>query len=191
MPDPATIARQLAHGFEAHDDRDRSAARAHFRAVDRFPFRHDGADPDRAADAYVAALWRKDRIEDACRRGGEIVPAHVASADWTPVTEALADRCEAVGIDQSYATRTAVAWRCHKAGGDYWTPLMRAQMYELRAALQAPTYPDKPRHGTQGFGALPARYLVGVECHDARQWEEAIAVMGPYFERIAAAHDSE
>lgn len=178
MVSPDAVARQLARGFQAHDDRDHDAARGHFRAVDRWQF--DAGDPDTAADAYVAALWRKDEVEAEPRAG---------FADWQPVVAALRARCEAVGIDEGYATGTATAWRRHKAGGDYWTPMLRAQRAEVRAALDDPAYPGKNRGGQQGFGILPTLYLVGVECHDTRQWGVAVDLMAEYFAVLADHKD--
>jgi len=180
MPDPAQIARQLAHGSEAYDDRDRSAARGHFRVVDRYQFVN--GDADRAADAYVDALWAKDRLEKAAG------PAGLEFADWSPVVTALIDRCDAVGIADTYATSTAAAWRRHKVGGDYWTPILRAQMHEVRAIVGG-DYPRKDRGGAWGFGALPFLYGVGVEAHDVRAWDIAIGAMTLYFERLDTLRD--
>ena len=103
--------------------------------------------------------------------------------------EAFEQRASVTGVDSKYAELTAEGWRRHKVGGDYWTPMMHAQMLELRVALQDPTYPDKPREGQSGFGAEPARWTLGVELHDTRQYRQAHRVMTPYFQRILDAHD--
>jgi hypothetical protein len=94
-------------------------------------------------------------------------------------------------MDHRYAIQSTVAWRNHKIGEDYWTPLRRAQMYELRAALQDPDYPDKPRYGQSGHGPEPARYALAVELHDMRSlehYQEALDIMRPYFEKVLDAH---
>jgi hypothetical protein len=67
--------------------------------------------------------------------------------------------------------------------------MMIAQMLEVRAAIQDPTYPSKPRHGQGGFGAEPTRYALGNELHDTRRWEEARSVMTPYFQYILDEQD--
>jgi len=188
--DPEAIAAQLGLGFVAHDRRQREEAVEAFATVDRFQFRHVSEEVAReAAVAYVDALWAKDAIEDAHRTGDGFDREALDAADWTPVREAFARRASLVGVDPAYAERSTVAWRRHKTGGDYWTPMQEAQMHELRAALQDPDYPDKPRDGASGFGPEPARYALGVELHDTRRYEEGVEAMTPYFERVAAAHD--
>lgn len=180
---------QLCRGFVEHDRRNRTAAVEAFAAVDRQQFEHrSDSEAADAAAAYVEALWRKDAIEDECRVAGEIDPDAVAAADWGPVEAAFRERARIVGIDEAYAPLSTRGWLQHKAGGDYWTPLMRAQQHELRAAMQT-AYPDKPRSGTSGFGPGPSRYLVGVELHDLRRLARARTVMEPYFERIFLEHD--
>jgi hypothetical protein len=189
--DPETIATQLGLGFVAHDRRQREEAVEAFAAVDRFQFQHvsDGVAREAAA-AYVDALWAKDAVEDAHRTEDGLDREALDAADWTPVREAFARRASLVGVNPEYADLSTVAWRHHKTGGDYWTPMQEAQMYELRAALQDPDYPDKPRDGASGFGPEPARYALGVELHDTRRYEEGVEAMTPYFERIAAAHEN-
>ena len=188
--DPETIATQLGMGFVAHDRRQRQKAVEAFAAVDRFQFRHVSDEvARRAAVAYVDALWAKDAVEDACRTDDGFDREALDAADWTPVREAFARRASLAGVDPEYAERSTVAWRRHKTGGDYWTPMQEAQMYELRAVLQDDDYPHKPRGGQSGFGVEPARYALGVELHDTRRYEEGVEAMTPYFERVAAAHD--
>ncbi|MFB6101977.1 MAG: hypothetical protein ABEJ73_05375 [Haloplanus sp.] len=183
------MADRLCHGFVAHDQREREAAVEAFAAVDRLQFAHvDESDAYRAATGYVDALWVKDEVEESCRVDGELDPGRLATADWSGVEAALDRRAAAAGIDSRYAELTTSAWLQHKTDGDYWTPMMHAQMLELRAALQNPTYPGKPRHGQGGFGPEPARYALGNELHDTRQWEQAREVMTPYFQRILDAH---
>jgi hypothetical protein len=189
--DPETIAAQLGLGFVFHDRRERQKAVEAFAAVDRFQFQHVSEKTAReAATAYVDALWAKDAVEDAHRTGDGFDREALDAADWTPVRKAFARRASLVEADPAYAERSAVAWRRHKTGGDYWTPMQEAQMYELRAALQDPDYPHKPRGGQSGFGPEPARYALGVELHDTRRYEEGVETMTPYFERIAAAHEN-
>jgi hypothetical protein len=183
------LARQLCLGFKHHDQRERERAIDAFAAVDTVQFQHvPERNARRAAVAYVDALWAKDEVERACTIGGEIDTVALDDADWSDVRSAFARRAELVGIDPRYAEQSTIAWRRHKVGGDYWTPMKRAQLHEYRAALQSPEYPDKPRYGQSGYGPEPARYLLGVELHDTRKWEQAQTVMTPYFERILCEH---
>jgi len=184
------LADQLCKGFIYHDQREREKCIEAFAAVDIGQFAHiDEAEARRAAEGYVDALWVKDEIEESCRIDGELDPDQLAAADWSRMTAAFEQRAEAARIDPRYAELSTQAWIEHKIGGDYWTPMMHAQMLELRAALQDRTYPDKPRHGQGGFGAEPARYALGNELHDTRQWEQAREVMVPYFQHILDARD--
>jgi len=176
----------MGMGYVHHDERRRREAIDAFAEVDTFQFRHVSATIAREASAaYVDALWAKDAVEDSCRVNGEVNWEALEAADWSPVRNAFARRAALVGIDPEYAELSTVGWRRHKTGGDYWTPLQKAQMYELRAALQDPDYPHKPRQGQSGFGPEPTRYVLGVELHDMRRLEEIVDVMTPYFERIA------
>jgi hypothetical protein len=176
----------MGMGFVCHDRRERERAIEAFSYVDTFQFQHVSESTAREASvAYVDALWEKDEIEDACRVDGEIDPVAIDEADWTPVREAFARRASLVGIDPAYAELSTIGWRRHKAGGDYWTPLMKAQMHELQAAIGDPDYPHKNRAGQSGFGPEATRYLLGVELHDTRAFEEGAEVMVPYFETIA------
>lgn len=192
---PESVATRLCEGFQHHDERRREAAIDAFAAVDAFQFAHvDGSTARRAAAAYVDALWAKDAVEDRHRDGAAedaIDREALADADWSAVESALAERAALVGIDPEYAALTTEGWRRHKVGGDYWTPHLRAQELELQAALQDPSYPDKPRHGGSGAGPEATRYLLGVELHDCRRWEEARDVMVPYFAAIDRRRDSE
>jgi hypothetical protein len=140
----------------------------------------------------VEALWAKDEVERRHERtDGSFDRDALAAADWSAVREGFAARAEAVGIDRRYAELSTIGWREHKVRGDYWTPLQRAQVFELRTALQDDEYPHKPRYGQSGFGPEAARYVLGVELHDARRWEEAQDAMTPYFERILSGRDDE
>lgn len=67
--------------------------------------------------------------------------------------------------------------------------MMRAQMHELRAALQDADYPHKPRYGQSGFGPEASRYALGVELHDTRKWEQAVRAMTPYYRHIDEKHE--
>jgi hypothetical protein len=184
------MADQLGRGFLHHDRRERDAAIEAFAKVDVLQFEHlDEIEAREAAEGYVDALWAKDEVEDSCRADGEIDRDRLAEADWSAVEAGFKRRAEVVGIDPKYAPLTTEAWIKHKIGGDYWTPMMEAQMLELRVALQDPEYPDKPRYGQSGFGAEPARYALGVELHDTRQYEQGHEAMTPYFQRILDAHD--
>lgn len=184
------MAEQLCRGFVEHDDRNREAAIEAFAEVDRRQFPHIGETAAReAAVSYVDALWAKDAVERRCMDDGDIDVAALEDADWSAVKAGFRARAEAARIDPRYAEQSTVAWRRHKVGGDYGTPIKRAQLYELRAALQDPTYPHKPRYGRTGYGPEPVRYELGVELHDVRRWDEAVEVMVPYFERILQAHE--
>lgn len=189
-PTASYLADKLCKGFIYHDKRERERAIEAFAAVDRIQFPHlDDAAVRRAAEGYVDALWAKDEVEDRCRVDGEIDSQAVVEADWSSVREGFARRAKAAGIDEEYADLTTEAWIQHKTEeGDYWTPTMRAQMLELRVALQDEGYPHKPRSGQGGFGPEPVRYALGIEYHDAREWEQAREAMIPYFQRILDEH---
>ena len=195
---PSEIAERICEGFVRHDRRDRDGAVAAFFAVDRAQFAHlDDEDALAAAEAFVDALWAKDAVEGEHVEESEsdttpesFDDAGLAAADWSAVAGHLARRAAIVGMDIEYATATTVAWRRHKAGGDYWTPTLCAQAHEVRAAIGG-EQAGKHRHGQSGFGHLPARYLVGLELHDMRtesHWQQAVAVMTPYFAEILDAH---
>ena len=188
--DPSDIAMHLGMGFVYHDKQHREMAVDAFAVADTFQFQHVSEEAAREASvAYVDALWEKDRLEEKHTINGELDRDALEDADWSPVAEAFERRASLVGIDPKYAELSTVAWRRHKIGGDYWTPMQRAQMYEIRAALQDPDYPHKPRDGQSGFGPEPSRYTLGNELHDMRRFEEGLEVMTPYFERIARAHE--
>ena len=184
MPDAHDLATALCEMFKHHDAGDRLLAVETMRTVDEGQFAHcTRQQTTAAAKGYVGALFAKDRLEG---RAGDL-----ATADWTPVAEPLQRRAAAAGIDARYVEETIRAWRRHKTGGDYWTPHMRAQLYEVRAALQQPSYPQKPSDGQHGLGALPARWHLGTELHDLHTesaWRQAVAVMEPYFARILDSH---
>jgi hypothetical protein len=190
---PETMATQVGMGMVHHDRREREQAIECFANADSFQFQHVSEETAREASvAYVDALWEKDAIEDSCRDAdGELNRDELANADWSPVQRAFERRATAVGIDPEYADLSTVAWRRHKVGGDYWTPFQKAQMYELRAALQDPDYPHKPRDGQSGFGPEAVRYVLGVELHDMRRFEEGVNAMAPYFERVAQGHQNQ
>jgi hypothetical protein len=184
------MAEQLCEGFVHHDQRNRDAAVEAFTEVDRRQFAHLDEEAAReAAVSYVDALWAKDAVERRCMVDGQLDMEALEDADWSSVRVGFRARAEAAGIDPRYADQSTVAWLRHKVGGDYGTPIKRAQMYELRAALQDPNYPHKPRYGESGFGPEAARYELGVELHDMRRWEEAVEAMVPYFAFILRAHD--
>jgi hypothetical protein len=182
------MADRLCRGFVHHDRRQREEAVDAFAAVDRLQFSHaDQESCRRAAEGYVEALWAKDEVERRHERtDGSFDRDALAAADWSAVREGFAARAEAVGIDRRYAELSTIGWRRHKTREDYWTPLQRAQVFELQVALQDDEYPHKPRYGQSGFGPEAARYVLGVELHDARRWEEARTAMVPYFERVLA-----
>ncbi|QAU13653.1 hypothetical protein EKH57_13510 [Halorubrum sp. BOL3-1] len=186
---PQEAAKHLGLGFMHHDQRERELAIEAFAVTDRFQFKHLDEDAVReASEAYVDALWEKDRIETACTVDGALDASALNDADWSPVREAFGRRASVVGMDPEYAKLSTVAWRRHKVGGDYWTPMKQAQVHEIRAALQDPEYPHKPRGGQSGHGPEAAQYALGVELHDTRRFEEMTNVMVPYFERIDRRH---
>ncbi|WP_251344263.1 hypothetical protein [Haloplanus halophilus] len=181
----SVMADKLCDGFIHHDQREYEASVQAFTAVDMVQFDHlDDAEARLAAMGYVDALWAKDEVEESCRVNGRIDAEQLTEADWSPVREAFERRASIAGIDPRYAELTTEAWINHKTEGDYLTPTMRAQMLELRAALQQPTYPEKPRHGQYGFGPEPVQYALGIELHDMRRWEQAREAMTPYFQYI-------
>lgn len=182
------MAEQICLTFQHHDLGSRDAAVDALAAVDRRQFAQlaDG-DARRASTAYVDALWAKDELESEYIEDGEVLQAGLASADWGAVEEHLAARAAVVDMDARYATKSVEAWRNHKTGGDYWTPIQQAQVYELRAALQDPEYPHKPKYGRSGHGPEAARYAVAIELHDLHTdgaWTQARDLMVPYYERI-------
>lgn len=187
------MAEQMCRGFIEHDRGDRDAATDAFAAVDERQFRHvDRRDARLAATAFVEALWAKDEIEFQYLTDRTIDRDGLREADWSPVRRAFRKRASLLEIDQEYAALKTEAWRRHKTDGDYWTPFQKAQVLELRAALQDPEYPRKAKDGRSGFGPETLRYTLGVELHDmhaAEYWEQAKDVMTPYFERILDAHE--
>lgn len=190
--DPTEVAMQIGMGMVHHDRKEREKAIKSFTVADTFQFRHVSQEKAREASvAYVDALWEKDAIEDSSRGPDGLDRNALEEADWEPVKRAFERRASTVGINPEYAELTTVAWRRHKVGGDYWTPFEKAQMYELRAALQDPDYPHKPRDGQSGFGPEAVRYVLGVELHDMRRFEEGVNAMAPYFERVAQGHQNQ
>lgn len=181
------MAEEIGKGFINHDIRNREAAIEAFANVDRvqFPKASEGT-VRRASTGYVDALWAKDAVENACRVDGEIDQAALEAADWSPVEAGFRKRADAVDIAPAYATLSTEAWRRHKVGGDYWTPLGRAQILELRAVFDDPEYPHKPREGQSGPGPEAVRYLLGVELHDMERWYEGYQAMVPYYEHVLA-----
>jgi hypothetical protein len=191
----AALARAVCRGFRAHDRGDRQAAIDAFRTVDSAQFpRLSETEAREAATAYVNALFEKDNVELGHLASGAFDTGRLADADWSSVSTQFRVRASLVGMDPEYAADSTLGWKRHKVGGDYWTPLQRAQMYELRAALEDPSYPQKPKDGRSGFGPEPMRYVTAVELHDMHteeHWRQAERVMTPYFERILRSHADE
>lgn len=190
------MATQLCAGFRAHDNGAYEEAVDAFFEVDRRQFAHlDDATAETGATAYVDALWAKDAIEsDYTDDDGTLRTAALDTADWSRVECHFRERADAFDVDSRYASKSTEAWRRHKVGGDYWTPMMAAQTYELRAALRRPSYPDKPSDGESGFGPEATRYALGVELHDMHtpaHWEQAVATMTPYFEFVLSTHEEQ
>jgi hypothetical protein len=187
------MAEQACLGFIAHDDGRHSAAVEAFFEVDRRQFPCVGDETARrGATAFVDALWAKDAVEAECRDpSGTLVRDALRDADWTGVERRFRERAEALDIDPAYAPRSTDFWRNHKIGGDYWTPALEAQVYEIRAAIRADDYPAKSSDGRSGYGAEATRYLLGVELHDMHtdfHWRQAMDVMTPYYEFILREH---
>lgn len=183
------MAENICRGFITHDDRDREACIEAFFEVDRHQFAHlDAEQAYRAATAYVDALWAKDDVEAPyVREDGTLDREPLDDADWGRVEECLERRAAVVGMPAEYASATTEGWRKHKTGGDYWTPHMVAQRHEVRAVLKDPQYPRKRGTSRSGVGALPARYLVGIELHDMKSeesWTEAVDVMQSYYAEL-------
>lgn len=190
---PREMARQICKGFIAHDQGDRNSAIDSFNFVDKLQFRHVGQDRvSIASEALVEALWAKDEIEVMHVEDGSVDKASLSEADWSPVRAKFRERAAALGIKQEYASFKTEAWRQHKIDGDYWTPFQKAQVLELRCALQDSTYPEKPSDGQSGPGPEAIRYLLGVELHDmhtSTHWEQAVDAMYPYFKYILTHHN--
>ena len=189
----ADLAEALAQLFRAHDAGRYEQAVEECVFIDTYQFPHlDPDDIEIAARSFVDGLLAKDRIEFEHLRGGDIDRDGLAKADYRPVRAQLRTRASVIGADHRYASEKATAWQRHKVGGDYWTPFMRSQLYELRAILRDPDYPAKPRAGQSGFGPEPVRYILAFELHDMKSdghWREGVAVMAPYFDKILEAHD--
>lgn len=187
------MAEQLSAGFRAHDKGHREEAIEAFHAVDRHQFPDlNEEDTHLAATAFVDALWAKDEVEFQCLRDGALQIADLERADYSPVKQKLRQRASLVGADARYAATKAEAWREHKTGGDYWTPFGRSQVYELRAVLGDPEYPQKPRAGQSGLGPEAMRYVLAFELHDMhteRYWREGVSVMVPYYLKILESHE--
>ncbi|WP_122088868.1 hypothetical protein [Halalkalicoccus subterraneus] len=188
----AFMAEQTCLGFIYHDRREYEAAVEAFYRVDRHQFAHlTDEEAYEAAKALTDAFWAKDDVEQGYIDGSEVDPA-LDDADWSPVEEALIRRAGIVGMDEEYAPKTTEAWRNHKTGGDYWTPTMAAQRYEIAAAIGS--YRQKPKYGRSGYGHLTTRYLTGLELHDMhteRHWKEAAEVMKTYYGEILSAQEAD
>lgn len=188
------MAEQICSGFQLHDRRQRQEALEAFYVVDRNQFAHlDSEEARRASEGYVDALWEKDTLEKSYITDQGIDPQRIANGEWDQVQSPLEERAEIVGMDRRYATKTTEAWLKHKTEEDYWTPFLEAQTYEIRAALQDQTYPNKPKEGKSGYGSIATRYLLSVELHDMHTqatWEEAIRVMVPYYRTILRSHSN-
>lgn len=182
------MARQLARLFRAHDRGLREEAIEACLRVDRLQFPAlESADVELAAERFVDALWAKDEVEFQHLTDGAIDTAGLRQADYGEVRARLRERASLIGADPRYATTKAEAWRRHKVGGDYWTPFVKSQVFELRTILDDPPYPNKPRGGQSGPGPEPLRYILAFELHDMkteRHWQEGIEVMTPYFAKI-------
>lgn len=189
------MAEQICTGFQLHDYGQREEAIEAFYEVDKHQFAHaTNDDAYRAARSFVDALWEKDDVEKAHLNDGVVDPESVGDGEWKNVSTALEQRASAVGMDRRYAEKTTAAWCKHKTGDDYWSSFLEAQTYELRCAMQDPTYPDKPKEGLSGYGPISTRYLLAVELHDMHTqetWEEAIRVMVPYYEAVLLAQRGE
>lgn len=189
------MAAALARGFLAHDTGNRDEAIEAFATVDRYQFPDlDDGDIEIAATAFVDALWAKDDIELRHLSRGELDVEGLEEESYSPVKRELRKRAAVVGSDPGYAENKATAWQRHKVGGDYWTPFQRSQVYELRAALDDPSYPNKPRAGQSGPGPEPLRYVLAFELHDMKtehHWRQGIDVMIPYFEKVLEVHNDE
>lgn len=190
--DTEETARKMAEDFGklflANDRGLKQKATEYCRKVDELLFGHlTEEEVNLAATAYVDALWEKDNVELNNMRDGTIDQEGIRNADYSRVRENLRKRASAIGANQRYATRKTEAWQNHKCGGDYWTAYQRAQVHELRAALQDPDYPHKPRYGRSGPGPEPIRYVLAAELHDMhtkKHHEQAVEILVPYFARV-------
>ncbi|MFC6973463.1 hypothetical protein ACFQL1_20015 [Halomicroarcula sp. GCM10025709] len=187
------MAEHLAIVFRAHDNSNKEKAIEALQEIDKrqFPELSDDA-VKLASEAFVNSLWEKDRIEFDHLKNGTIDRAGLRGADYSPAIQQLRQRATIIGADQRYAITKAEAWKQHKIGGDYWSPFQRSQVYELRAALDDPEYPDKPRAGQAGPGPEAMRYALAFELHDMhteRHWLQGVRVMTPYFTKILAHHE--
>lgn len=189
------MSRQLATIFRSHDKGQKQEALEACEQVDALQFQYlDEEEVHLAASAFINALWAKDDVEFQYLRGGSFDTEGIREADYGQVTQKLRERASIIGAHPNYAVKKTQAWRRHKTGGDYWTPYQQAQMYELRAALQEPEYPKKPRNGSSGPGPEPMRYVLASELHDMRSeryWKQGIDVLVPYYQRILEEYEDE
>jgi len=192
-PTAREMSESLANVFRAHDNSNREKAIESLIEVDKRQFPSlDTDEVELASTAFVDALFAKDEIEFQHLTDGDINETGLREADYSSAIQKLRQRAVLVGADQQYAVEKVRAWRQHKLGGDYWTPFQRSQVYELRAALNDPEYPHKPRAGQSGPGPEAMRYALAFELHDMhteRHWLQGIRVMTPYFLRILEHHE--
>lgn len=181
------LAGQLARVGKAHDKGLYEEAIEACTFVDRHQFQYlDTEEARLAAKGFVDGLWEKDNVEFECLKHGEIDAEALAEADYSPVRGPLRQRAAVIGADPQYAVEKAKAWKRHKTGGDYWTPFLMSQVYELRSIF-GDRYPEKPRAGQSGPGPDPIRYLLAFELHDMKtetDWRQGIDAMVPYFAKI-------
>jgi hypothetical protein len=187
------MSRNLANMFKAHDDSDRESAIESLIEVDRRQFPALSSDEiELASAAFVDALFAKDEVEFQQLTDGKIDDDGIREADYSSPLQKLRQRAVIIGADQQYAIKKVQAWRRHKLGGDYWTPFQQSQVHELRAVLNDPEYPHKPRAGQSGPGPEAMRYSLAFELHDMhteRHWLQGIRVMTPYFLKILLHHE--
>lgn len=189
------MANQTALLFKYHDKGLKEKALEACTKVDALQFKYlDEEHIELAASGLVNALWEKDQVEFRYFRDGDLDTEGLRNADYGNVVQELRKRALVTGASPKYADKKSLAWRRHKSGGDYWTPYMEAQVYELRAALQNNSYPEKTRYGKSGPGPEPMRYVLASELHDMNTneyIEQGIEVLIPYYSRILEGNTNE
>lgn len=185
MTSPQTAERAaeaMVNGFIFHDRGDYEQSIEAFTIADKIHFGVDEETARGAAEGYVNALKAKDELEDYVDTMSDL-----DSVSWFSVFKPLRKRANALGINTQYAHLTTEAWKQHKIGGDYWTPVLEAQQYVVQAAIDDPEYPHKQSDGRNGYGPEPALYLVSVECHDLHtesRVELGKRIMTEYYKQI-------
>lgn len=180
----ARLAYTLCTAFIRHDQARYGEAAGCFAEVNiaLFPELRDSA--RNAAQHFTNALRIKDAIDLADDR-----KIRFADPRWAEVYVEFLKYCSALHVPIDYAYHATEFWRHHKGERDYWTHCLAAERIVAERLLGDSSWTTKKSDGRNGFGILPALYLVGVEAHDLHSdaaWDMAQRAMALYFEIILA-----